>query len=428
VNRDIPRTKKAAFTLIAALMVMCFVEFLAWAALTRIVPSRLRNRAAFRAPEDYIRAYRNAVLGSGASGVLSRDLRMFHPDLGWDYPPNFHYKDERGVSYRHGPHGERSDGAFPFDTALIATYGDSFCYCADVGDPETWQTYLGETLGAGTLNFGVAGYGTDQAYLKYELNAAGARAPVAMLCILPDDINRIVNVFRTFYAPDDRVGLTKPRYVLEGASLRLLANPLSSSQDVAELEDPDFVRSLGERDYWFQRDVRLPHLGVPYIRSLILWRDIWWDYVAFGLALRFPALRPVGSPGNLFDEKEPLTLMCKITDAFAHTAKSRSAAPIIVIMAHKELIRETMTMGKSRAAPLTDHLKKKGYPFIDLIVEIAALNPSRADLDRWYDEHATPEGNRMTAGLIAGRLKNLKTRQENFPLDLRKGAGGTAEK
>jgi hypothetical protein len=97
-------------------------------------------------------------------------------------------------------------------------------------------------------------------------------------------------------------------------------------------------------------------------------------------------------------------------------------------MAHKELIRETMTLGKSRAAPLTDHLKKKGYPFIDLIVEIAALNPSRKDLDLWYDEHATPEGNRMTAGLIAGRLKDLEMRQANFPRRLRKGAGATAGK
>jgi hypothetical protein len=402
-----PWTKKVAFTLIAALITAGAAEFLSWAALTSIVPSRLRNRTTFRSPEDYIRAYRRAVRVPGASGRESRALRMFHPILGWDYPPDYRYQDDRGVRYAHGERGERVDPTFSFHTSRIATYGDSFCYCADVGDAHTWQTRLGESLGAGVLNFGVAGYGTDQAFLKYELNEAAAAPSIVMLCILPDDINRIVNVFRTFYAPGDRVGLTKPRYVLEGDSIKLLPNPITVSAEVTKLENPEFVRSLGAHDYWFQRDLQLPRLGFPYTWSLMEWRHIWRRYVAFGLALRFPPLRPAYPPGNLFEEKEPLLILCGITDEFVRVARLRGSEPVIVIMAHKELIRETLIMGRPRTEPLTDHLKAKGVRMIDLISDITAMKPSNTQLERWYEEHATPEGNAMTARLIGARLVEM---------------------
>ncbi len=48
----------------------------------------------------------------------------------------------------------------------INTYGDSFTYCSQVSDGETWQEYLAAHLGEPVRNFGMGGYGVYQAYLR----------------------------------------------------------------------------------------------------------------------------------------------------------------------------------------------------------------------------------------------------------------------
>jgi hypothetical protein len=416
MEQRISRTKKAAFWLIALVLVLGFIEICAFAACRKLIPSRIANRAEFKSAKDYVAAYRKAMLkranraGPSQAVGQTRDAgegatrtRMFHQRLGWDYPRNMQYRDDQGVRYAHGPLGERS-ACRGFPTAAAAVYGDSFTYCSDVEDCATWETFLAEFIGAAVLNFGVAGYGTDQALLKYEINEAGVSAPVVMLGILPDDINRVVSVFRTFYAPEDMVGLTKPRFVVGAQGFELKENPLARPQDASKLEDPAFVEELGRSDYWYQEDMNRPRFGFPYILTLTRWRKVILDHFLFGLAaVGQDRGRPV-YPGNLFDQPEPLAIMRHITDRFVQTAVGRGATPVIVIMAHKELVQETMKFGRSRAEPLLVHLKSRGYNYIDLIGDIAAMRASKADLANWFHEHATAEGNRVIAKIIADYL------------------------
>jgi hypothetical protein len=400
------------------------MEIFSFIAINKLIPARIRNRTAFRSPEDYVAAYKKArerrakavALKSGGEGSDSRgQLRMFHPVLGWDYPPGVEYKDANGVAYAHGLMGERRT-CTSFATNLISTYGDSFTYCSDVADCQTWQTYLGEKIRANVVNFGVAGYGTDQAYLKYELNAAGGYTPVVMLCILPDDINRVVNVFRTFYAPEDLLALTKPRYVPKGSNFELASNPLSRPQDATRLEDASFVKKLGETDYWYEKDLNRPRLGFPYLFSLISWRQPLAQYVTFNLGLARKGSGTPFYPNNLFNEPEPLAIMCHITDLFVQTATARKSRPVMVLMPHKELIIETLKHGATRIEPLVEYLRLKQYLFIDLIRTMAEMHPTPDQLDNWYHEHATPDGNRITAEILAQYLEREKLLPENTKL------------
>jgi hypothetical protein len=408
---DLSRSKKIVFTLSALLIVAIALEIPAYVACMKFIPSRIRARTAFRSPEDYIAAFKKAGkqgVGSHQRGTRSADagsLRMFHSLLGWDYPPGIEYKDAAGISYGHGPRGERRL-CTSFDRDLIAVYGDSFAYCSDVPDCETWETYLGEMIKANVLNFGVAGYGTDQAYLKYEANEARVSTRIVMLCILPDDINRVVNVFRTFYAPPDRIALTKPRYVRDKTGgFRLAPNPLKRPADIANLSDPAFVAKLGEIDYWYQQDMNRPKLGFPYLLSLWSWRGTLLDHLIFNTGLSSVTGRRPYYPNNLFEDPEALAIMCRIIDLFVGTARSRGAVPIIIIMPHRELVSERMKNPVSRVGNLVRRLKTKEYLYLDLIEAMARPRPTGEQLTAWYREHATAEGNRITARMIARYLK-----------------------
>jgi len=214
-----------------------------------------------------------------------------------------------------------------------------------------------------------------------------------------------VNVFRTFYVPSGFMGLTKPRYVRKGEAFELLSNPLGSPKDMSKFQNPAFVRELGENDYWYRQDTSLPRLGFPYTLSLILWRGYLWEHVAFSLNLPRGTSGVHFFPGNLFEEKEPLAVMCHVVDQFVKTAKARNSRPVVVIMSHKELVLETRKYGVSRVNNLVKHLQAKGYDFIDLIQAMVDMNPTREQLDSWYREHATPEGNKVIAHIIGAHLE-----------------------
>ena len=47
----------------------------------------------------------------------------------------------------------------------IYVFGNSFSYASEVSDSEAWAHKLGSLLKCPVANYGVPGYGTDQAYL-----------------------------------------------------------------------------------------------------------------------------------------------------------------------------------------------------------------------------------------------------------------------
>jgi len=52
----------------------------------------------------------------------------------------------------------------------ISTYGDSFTFCHEVNDDQTWQYFLSKLTGTNVANLGVPGYGSDQALLRLKHN------------------------------------------------------------------------------------------------------------------------------------------------------------------------------------------------------------------------------------------------------------------
>lgn len=407
--------KTILFWLLAFIPLVVVLEIASYYVITKSVPTRMRSRQGRGSIEAHLQKMQT-VLSQFPEIINNPKLDdqvqqddsamgrlLFHPVLGWDYPSNLIYKDSDKVLYTHGSWGERLT-CTSFPETLISTYGDSFVYCVGVSDGQTWQTYLAQSIGSNVLNFGVGGYGTDQACLKYLERGHSVSTPIVFLCVWPENINRVVNVFRPFYVHQEHVPLTKPIFVKAADGFQLVPNPLNNVSDIAKLRDPAFLKELGKLDYWYQLDQELPEFSAPYIFSLYSWRKSILEELLVTLGRIVPSLSERHYSWNLYDEPGPFSIMCHVIDVFVQTARSRGSVPIIVMIPHKGCILELMDNGVSRFENLLKRLKQKNYLYVDAIKAVAELKPQRSQLEEWYGDHATAEGNRLLANIIGSHL------------------------
>jgi hypothetical protein len=87
----------------------------------------------------------------------------------------------------------------------VSTYGDSFTYSDEVGHDDAWPNVLAEHLRCPVKNYGVPGYGIDQAVLRFRNN-------------VKDDANLTI---LSFYVLDVTRNMNQWRYLMNGG------NPLS---------------------------------------------------------------------------------------------------------------------------------------------------------------------------------------------------------
>src|SRR5207245_1342737 len=104
------------------------------------------------------------------------------------------------------------------------------------------------------LNYGVGGYGTDQAYLRYLLDGADLAPQVVVMGFTTDELRRTVNVYRRFISTRDVVVSFKPRYLIDAQGrLSRLDAPLRERADYERLlADPRAIIRFGEHDAWYE--------------------------------------------------------------------------------------------------------------------------------------------------------------------------------
>jgi hypothetical protein len=192
--------------------------------------------------------------------------------LGWRNAPNSMRDPVNSAGsvwmIHYDAEGARRDGAASGDPR-VAAFGDSFTQCDEVGDDQTWEHDLATATGVRVLNFGVGGYGPDQAILLVERKLeAGLRTPIIILGIHEENVNRAVNRYRPYYAPFDPMQFAfKPRFILGDDGLELLANPLildgSTPTPIAA-----YVAEAARDDYWYAYNAQRPRFAFPFSYQL----------------------------------------------------------------------------------------------------------------------------------------------------------------
>jgi hypothetical protein len=268
-------------------------------------------------------------------------------ELGWPAPAGA-TRPPRDVT------GAKYNGEFPpAGRACVSAYGDSFIWGEEVPPADGWIEQLSHRLGCRVANYGVSGYGTDQAYLRFRRTTAD-EAPLVLLGIFPENIIRNVNQYRAFAGYALHPGSLKGRFVLDAAGrLAWVPRPRLDAEGFVALNRTPAVALPNEYLLPDTQDgpvtLRFPYaltlfrVGLkPRVRARFSGRPSWSGFYA--------ASHPSGA----------LALTAAIADAFAREAAGRGRHALVVMLPGASSFRGHAKYGSFEYAPLTAALAEKG--------------------------------------------------------------------
>lgn len=268
-----------------------------------------------------------------------------HPLLGWPSPTEYGGK-------RFDASGSRIVPAFPTPSnACVSLYGDSFTFSDEVDHEHAWGNVLSQLLGCRVANYGVGGYGADQAYLRFKHNKD--EAPIVILTIYSENIQRHVNQLSMLRTGGKGIRSFKPRFII-------------NSNDELELVPlPTFSRNEFE-DVFANPKKHLPHeyfLPDTFVGP----RSLRFPYTV--LALKSLAnerirtkLSGLPSFASFYSANHPsdgLHVTTKIVEHFVRDAIARGKSPHVFILPTSSDINYYKEDNTWTYQPLIEQLEKR---------------------------------------------------------------------
>ena len=199
--------------------------------------------------------------------VVAHDSYLgFDQDLGWSQEPGARAVDD-GIVFEANAAGFRADRDYspepPPGVKRLAAFGDSFIHCDEVALEMCWTRRIEEGwAGSEVLNFGIPASAPDQGLLRYRRDGRPYQPCAVLIGFQVENVNRVVNRYRPFYAPETGVAFSKPRFVLDGDGLRLLPNPVSQAGQLDDAAGHQFRAVRREQvDAVLGREARGPKRG-----------------------------------------------------------------------------------------------------------------------------------------------------------------------
>ncbi len=361
-------SRRRWFWLALCLVVAGVVELLAWVG-CRV----LTAKGIFYRPPSALEA--------------AKYVASHHPVLGWPQNPEF--------TIRRSPESDRPTNQPP----LVSLYGDSFTFGSEVSDDEAWGNQLAAKLDARVDNFGIGGYGTDQAFLRFQLNTNDP-ARIVVLGIVTENVMRNVNQLRNLMYLWANVGL-KPRFILapEG-QLQLVPLPV--------LDGPALQSLLAQPGRHLTNEFFLPEAGrgvgeagFPFAFSLVA------SVRHFSLG---PRLRREPWHADFLRADHPsqaLPVTLAIAREFEALCRARGRTPLVLILPTCRDLQHFRRTGLWVHAPLADALATDKQ-VLDVCQAFARTN--LANCESLYVDpsgHMNAAGNRLLAEVAASRIAEL---------------------
>ncbi len=369
-------------------------SFLAIVALNRVVVEPIERRAPVLQRQ---RAGIDLLLAGQGSLQLALD-----PELGWVYRSGFH-GDRDGITGQ-GVRGDRVYEGEPGDALRVAAFGDSFVYGNEVSNVETWGHAVERIAPAvELLNYGIGGYGMDQAYLRYLREGTDLFPDVVLFAFTPVNLGRLVNVYRRFVSSSE-IPLVKPRFRMsDGGELLRVPVPIVDAAGFRRLrDDVEVLRRLGEDDWWYRPEVweNPAHDLSATVRLLsALWTRVDRRYV--------DADRPIsGRDGPFRPQSEAFRIQVALIDSVAARVRADGALPFILLLPDRGVLGARMAGGRASWDPLLEALRRSDVPFFDGTEAFLRAPSGMEGLSSWFapGNHYSAEGNRILGEWMAGVL------------------------
>ncbi len=295
----------------------------------------------------------------------------------------------------------RSD--FPGGTSrppCLSLFGDSFAWGEEVSYQDAWPEKLSQLLNCRVGNFGVGGFGTDQALLRFESMPA-LDSEIFMLSFISENILRNVNQYRDFLYPGEGLGL-KPRFLVsKHAPLQLLPLP---SGDYQWFQD-----AIRQPANAFAHDYFVPSgpAGVQFLSYPFLIKAM----KALGHYHIQSNLRGIPRYLPFFGENHPSNAL-QVTKAiflrFSTEARARGGIPVVVFLPLCKEIRFFRETGTVITQELLRYLSENNILAINLMDAFAG--PGYENFFGTCGSHYNAAGNALVATELQQPILKLLTK------------------
>ena len=282
-------------------------------------------------------------------------LRHRDPVLGWPFPAEFGdgFYDSSGA--RHSP-AFRDPAKFP---NRVAIFGDSYAAGSEVDDDHAWGNQLALMLGSRVGIFGVPGYGTDQAYLRF-LSMPKDSSRIVILTHLSEDISRNLTRNWDLFTHMGHYGL-KPRFVRNGNG-GLVHVPLPN------LTEPEYLRSVGIESPFLSIEhenfqpggpAGVTRLSFPF--SVAFMQNL-GSFQMRSLFARRPDYAEFYTKGHPL---EGLEITAQILVSFQEEARKKGQWPLVVLLATRQDFNYVRKNGTWTYANLITELDRLQVNYLD---------------------------------------------------------------
>lgn len=325
---------------------------------------------------------------SEGEGYLQHDK-----GLGWSIRPNHQSADGMYSSSEEGIRSPRPYLSMVTQESgcRIALVGDSFTFGEEVRYEETWAYFLSQYLEGEhqVLNYGVPGYGLDQAYLRYLRDVRPLHADIVVLGVISHDIERTMTVYNFISFPEWGFPFAKPRFTFNTDELVVLNSPVPSPEVIIK------SNSIEE----------LPFIAYDRGFNKAEWERTWLDvsYLFRFMTSKFPRW-PVRKAEISDDTRLFLNsaIMVKIVNAI----KEDGSLPVVVYFpTHGTFLRMSSEKMVNRQELALDVLEQSRVQYTDLTSCVMHVRDSERFVTSTH--HYSPQANKRVAKCIAEDIADM---------------------
>jgi hypothetical protein len=321
-----------------------------------------------------------------------RGYMAWDPDLGWTNRPNSCSIDGLYCANSEGLRADRDYGrTAPPGVLRISLFGDSFIHGNDIGlagslGPQLEGALAARGIKSEVLNFGVGGFGIDQAYIRYSLERSRFDTGIVIEGLQLENVARHLMVFRLIAYPQSKIPFSKPRFYFDGNSLAVANRPTIRPEAIP--------RTLSQLD-----KSPLRRFEAFYADK---YRRTWWRRSKFAAALVNAIAERWGDDDlrqAMLPQGEGMRLTRAIVTRFRDDVQSSGKPFVLVYLPLKgNLSAELAGRPDPWEAPLADF--RKDFTVVDPRPRLLQMARQRG-LDTVIAAHYTAAGNGAVAEALA---------------------------
>ena len=348
-------------------------------------------------------------------------------ELGWIRKPNtsnFEFGAEGKTKWSINNVGARYNPNFENMKSDIVCFGDSFTFCRQVNDNETWEYYLSKLENTNVKNFGVGNYGIDQSLLRLKRQFTKDSTEKVILAVVPDTISRIMSYWKHYYEYGNTFAF-KPKFTLQNNELIILKNLIDSEKKLFNYEK--YLNIIKKEDYFYKNKFRKEIIKFPYSIyilknfrrniSLIYWLTKIEIYKKLNKSISKIEWYPMKIIMDinlkwrikLYQDKSAQNLLKKIIEEYVKIGIEKNFLPIFFFIPQKDDLIFIKNNFNFYCNFIQEIKKINGINIIDVtekFLEKQNFDELYSD-ENQYGGHLSRKGNKFLATIIHEKLKKI---------------------